>query len=72
MPSATRLLQRISWLGIPIAAYLVITLGFPLANGAAGRADFAHHAGIVLAACLGVIAGALALHALVDTVRRRP
>ena len=40
---------------IPIAAYLVITLGLPLVNGAGARGEFAHHAMWVLAACAAVM-----------------
>jgi exosortase K len=52
---------------IPIAAYLVITLGLPLANGASARGEFAHHALLVLAACTVFIA----LLALVAHTKRR-
>ncbi|HSD86929.1 MAG TPA: exosortase K [Kofleriaceae bacterium] len=41
---------------IPIAAYLVITLGLPLVNGAGARGEFAHHAMWVLMACAVVMA----------------
>lgn len=40
---------------IPVAAYLVITLGLPLANGAATRGDFARHAAWVVSACVVVV-----------------
>lgn len=40
---------------IPVAAYLVITLGLPLANGAAARGDFARHAAWVVSACVVVV-----------------
>lgn len=55
-------------IAVPIAAYLVITLGLPLANGAAGRGDFVMHAVWVLAACAVVLAIAFALQRL----RRTP
>lgn len=53
---------------IPVAAYLVITLGLPLANGAAARGDFARHAAWVVSACavvvlLGVLVERARLHA---------
>jgi exosortase K len=40
---------------IPVVAYLVITLGLPLANGAAARGDFARHAAWVVSACVVVV-----------------
>lgn len=54
--------ERCRWMIVPIAAYLAITLALPIANGAAGRVDFARHAGWVLGGCVlvvaaGVIAG---------------
>jgi hypothetical protein len=52
-----RSLTRLSWLKVPIAAYLVITLVLPLLHGAAKRADFLPHALWVLAAC-GLVVGA--------------
>lgn len=55
-------------IAVPIAAYLVITLGLPLANGAAGRGDFVMHAVWVLAACAVVLAIAFAISRL----RRTP
>lgn len=64
--------RRIEWLLVPIVAYLVITLGLPIANGAAGRADFARHASLVFGACMAAIAITLACNALIDAVRRRP
>lgn len=54
-----RLLERIRWLGVPIAAYLLIALVLPLANGAATRTDFAHHAAAVLFGC-ALVVGAIA------------
>jgi len=51
-----RRLERLKWLAVPIAAYLVITLVLPIANGAAGRTDFLHHAMWVLLGCTMVIA----------------
>lgn len=46
--------QRASF-AIPVAAYLIITLGLPLLNGAAARADFAQHAAWILTACAVVV-----------------
>lgn len=62
--------RRVRWLAIPLAAYLVITLVLPAANGAAARAEFVTHATWVLAACgcaLGII---VVGGALLDIVRR--
>jgi hypothetical protein len=64
-----RQLERLKWMAVPIAAYLVITLVLPIANGAAGRTDFAHHAMWVLLGCslvigsIAVIGGAIELAA---------
>jgi hypothetical protein len=52
-------LERLRWLGVPIAAYLLIALVLPLANGAASRSDFAHHAAAVLLGC-ALVVGAIA------------
>jgi len=52
---------------IPIVAYLVITLGLPLANGAAARGEFAHHALLVVIPCTI----AFALVAVVAHYKRR-
>lgn len=59
--------KRRTSFAIPIAAYLVITLGLPLANGAAARGEFVHHALLVVAACTI----AVALLAAVAHTRRR-
>ncbi|HVV82848.1 MAG TPA: hypothetical protein VHE35_07195 [Kofleriaceae bacterium] len=56
MSSSADRLARLRWLVAPLAAYLVITLVLPVANGAAGRADFARHAARILAGCLAAIA----------------
>ena len=61
-----RWLKRLSWLKVPIAAYLVITLVLPLLHGAAKRADFVGHALWVLAACGLVVGATLAVAALID------
>jgi uncharacterized integral membrane protein len=42
-------------LAVPIAAYLVITLVLPAANGAATRHEFAHHAMWVVLGCAVVV-----------------
>ena len=56
-------------LAVPIAAYLVITLVLPAANGAASHHEFLHHAMWVVLGCalvvgaiviFGVVFGALA------------
>jgi hypothetical protein len=61
-----RSLTRLSWLKVPIAAYLVITLVLPLLHGAAKRADFIPHALWVLAACGLVVGAVLAIAAVID------
>ena len=40
---------------IPVVAYLLITLGLPLANGAAARGDFLRHAACVMTVCVMVV-----------------
>ena len=59
-------LARLRWMAVPLAAYLLITLVLPAANGAARRADFAGHAGWVLAGCALMVAIALAGGALIE------
>ena len=44
-------------LAVPIAAYLVITLVLPAANGAATHHEFVHHAMWVVLGCALVVAG---------------
>ena len=61
-------LERLRWIGVPIGAYLLITLVLPAAHGAGGRSDFAHHAALVLAGCAFVAACAL----LIDLLWRQP
>jgi hypothetical protein len=63
-------LARLRWMAIPIAAYLVITLALPLANGAAARGEFARHAAWVLAGCAIVIAAALLGGIALELARR--
>ena len=60
------LVRKLGWLKVPIAAYLVITLGLPVLHGAARRADFVSHALWVLAGCALVVAAALAVAAVID------
>jgi hypothetical protein len=52
-------LSRLRWMAVPIVAYLAITLVLPLANGAAVRGNFAHHAGWVIAGCAAIVGVAL-------------
>jgi len=49
-------LQRLRWMAVPVAAYLVVTLGLPAANGAALHGEFLRHAGWVVAGCAAVVA----------------
>ena len=70
-------LTRLRWMAVPIVAYLVITLGLPIANGAASRGEFVRHATYVVAGCLAVVALALIGGTIVELVRsvankRRP
>jgi amino acid transporter len=48
--------DALRWLAVPIAAYLVITLGLPAAHGAAGNARFTTHAMGVGLGCAIIIA----------------
>jgi accessory gene regulator protein AgrB len=48
-------LRRVRWLTVPLAAYLLVTLVLPAANGAMRRADFARHAAWVIACCALVL-----------------
>jgi hypothetical protein len=64
-----RRLSRLGWIAVPIAAYVAITLGLPLANGAAMRGGFAHHAAWVLGGCLLVVVGALIGGIAIDAIR---
>jgi len=63
--------DRLRWLLVPIAAYLVITLVLPIANGAAARADFVRHATRVLAGCAAVVAIVVIGGTIVELVRWR-
>jgi hypothetical protein len=62
-------LARVRWLTVPLGAYVVITLLLPIANGAASRNDFAHHAMWVLGSCTAVLGICMAVGALADLVR---
>jgi hypothetical protein len=48
--------DSLRWLAVPIAAYLVITLGLPAAHGAARQARFATHAMWVVLGCAIIVA----------------
>jgi hypothetical protein len=61
---------RLRWMAIPIAAYLMITLGLPAAHGAGARAAFGHHLGRVLAGCAVVFGLAVLGSVALDAVRR--
>lgn len=55
------------WLAVPLGAYVLITLVMPIAHGAAQRADFIRHAGVVLAGCVVIVMAA----ALTTVIRTR-
>jgi hypothetical protein len=63
-----RHLERLKWLAVPIAAYLLITLVLPIANGAASRSDFAHHAMWVLLGCTLVIGSVAVIGGAIELV----
>jgi hypothetical protein len=63
-------LRRRGWLAVPLAAYLVVTLVLPLANGAGAQPAFWRHAGWVMAGCLAALAVVLGIDAIVALVRR--
>jgi hypothetical protein len=67
-PLADRL-RSLRWMIVPIAAYLVITLALPIANGAAARQNFVSHAAWVLGGCIAIVAVALVGGTLVEIVR---
>jgi hypothetical protein len=69
MSSLTDRLARVRWLTVPLGAYVVITLLLPIANGAASRSDFAHHAAWVLGSCVAVLGICMGVGALSDAVR---
>ena len=60
------LAKRLSWLKVPVLAYLAITLGFPVLHGAARRADFVAHALWVVGGCLVIIAITVAIAGAID------
>jgi hypothetical protein len=62
-------LARVRWLTVPLGAYVVITLLLPIANGAARRSDFAHHAAWVLGSCIAVLGICTVIGTLTDLVR---
>lgn len=59
MPRLVEPLVRLRWLAVPIMAYLVVTLGLPLAHGAARRDGFGHHALWVVLGCVAMFLFAL-------------
>jgi len=61
--------QRSRWLGVPLLAYLVITLVLPALNGAATRSDFAHHATWVLGVCIALVGIFVLVPTFADLVR---
>jgi len=58
-------------MAVPITAYLLITLVFPIANGAAARASFVRHAAWVLGGCLAAVAVALIGGSILELVRTK-
>jgi hypothetical protein len=62
-------LSRLRWMAVPIAAYLAITLGLPLVNGAAVRSGFVQHAVWVLAGCAGIALSVLLGGIAIDVIR---
>ena len=60
------LTERLGWMKVPIAAYLVITVVLPLLHGAAKRADFVAHTVWVLAGCGLVVLAAVTVAAVID------
>lgn len=58
--------NSLRWLAVPIAAYLIITLGLPAAHGAARQARFATHAMWVVLGCAIIVAVIAARHALTN------
>jgi len=63
-------LVQLRWMAVPIIAYLAVTLVLPLANGAAFRGNFVHHASWVLAGC-AIVVGAGLLGGLALELARR-
>lgn len=67
--SLVRRLRRARWLAVPLAAYLIITLVLPAANGAAARTDFVRHAAWVVAACVTVVGIVVVTGAVIDVLQ---
>jgi hypothetical protein len=63
-------LKQLRWMAVPIAAYLVVTLALPAANGAAASGAFLRHAGWVVAGCAAIVAFALAVSVAFSLVAR--
>ncbi|HEY0991854.1 MAG TPA: hypothetical protein VGD80_32610 [Kofleriaceae bacterium] len=61
--------SRLRWMAVPLAVYLAITLGLPLANGAAVRSGFVHHAGWVVAGCAAIAISVLIGGIAIDIIR---
>jgi hypothetical protein len=64
-------LNRVRWLAAPLAAYLLITLGLPILNGAGRRPELARHAAVVLGMCVLVALAVVAMSAAVSLLRRK-
>ncbi len=64
-----RQLHRVRWLTVPLAAYLLVTLVLPAANGAMRRADFARHAAWVVGCCAAVLGIFVVIPTFVHLVR---
>lgn len=62
-------MARLRWMAVPIAAYLAITLGLPLAHGAAGRGNFVHHAGWVIVGCIAILGVAVLAGLAIELAR---
>ena len=69
MSSLADRLVRLRWMLVPIAAYLVVTLAFPIANGAARRDGFVQHGAWIVGGCLAAVALALLGGVVVELVR---
>ena len=59
------------WIAVPIAAYLLVTIGLPAANGATARGDFGRHAIYVLGGCVVMATSVLMISVLADLIRFR-
>ena len=58
--------ERLRWMAVPLAAYLVVTALLPILHGAAGRGGFARHIAWVGAGCAAVVAIAFLAQAACD------